>query len=112
MCSAMASRGSVSVSPVTRTAGRRPSKTTSGPPRTQMALLAVPDQGWSTVEMIGTASGMFDLGLVVPEAGRLRRLTYEDVAIATGQKARVTFVVGGDNQYLLEIDDNGDGIPD
>ena len=84
----------------------------TGPPQSQMALVAVPDQGTYAVEMIGTATGMFDLGLVVPEGTRLRRLTYEDVAIAPGQKARVTFTIGGDNQYLLEIDDNGDGVPD
>ena len=84
----------------------------AGPPQSQIALVAAPDQGTYTIEMIGAATGTFDLGLVVPEASRLRRLTYEDVAIAPGQKARVTFTIGGDNQYLLEIDDNGDGVPD
>lgn len=84
----------------------------TGTPRSQMALVATPEQGSYSVELVGRATGMFDLGLVVPEGNRLRHLVWQDVPIAPGQKARVAFTIGGDNQYLMEIDDTGDGVPD
>jgi hypothetical protein len=84
----------------------------AGASPSQLVLVAVPGQTTYTIEMVGTATGTFDLGLVVPEGNRLRRLTWEDVPIAAGGKARVTFTPGADNQYLLQIDDNGDGVPD
>ena len=78
----------------------------------QMALIAVPPPGQYTVEVIGTASGSFDLGLVVPEGMQLRHLTFAGVEIAAGQRASVVVVVGAENTYVLAIDYNGDGVAD
>ena len=84
----------------------------SDPGFNQLALVSVPENGVYTVEATGTASGTFDLGLIVPENGELRRLTYEGVPVDRGSKARVTFTVGGTNSYALSLDTNGDGVAD
>jgi PKD repeat protein len=84
----------------------------ASPDSSQMGLLAAPEAGAYTVLLAGTKSGTFDLGLIVPEGGMLRRLTYEGVAIQKGGTARVTLTVGGANSYLLEIDETGDGAID
>ena len=80
------------------------------PEFSHMAVVAVPEPGRHTVAVSGTGAGGFDLGLVVPEGGALRRLTYEGVGIQAGGKARVVFTIGEVNGYLLEVDETGDGI--
>lgn len=84
----------------------------AAPSFSQMALLSVPEAGSYTVTATGTATGTFDLGLVVPEGTQLRRLTYQGVPTQAGSKASVTFTLGGTNAYVLQIDETGDGTVD
>ncbi|MCL4860855.1 MAG: carboxypeptidase regulatory-like domain-containing protein [Caldilineaceae bacterium] len=48
----------------------------------------------------------------MPEGNRLRRLTYAQVPIQAGGRARVLFTVGGNNSYQLALDSDGDGAAD
>ncbi|MFN8491312.1 MAG: carboxypeptidase regulatory-like domain-containing protein [Caldilineaceae bacterium] len=84
----------------------------AAPKASQLAMIAVPQAGTHTVEVIGTDSGSFDLGLVVPEGVQLRHLTFVNVPIQVGGRAHVVFTVGGTNNYVLALDQNGDGVAD
>ena len=84
----------------------------ASPGFSQMALMSVPELGSYTVTATGTATGTFDLALVVPEGNQLRRLAYQGVSIQAGSRASVTFTVGETNTYVMNIDDTGDGAAD
>src|SRR5256886_7122664 len=43
----------------------------------QLGLVSVPAAGTYTIALAGTGTGMFDLGLVVPEGSQLRQVTYD-----------------------------------
>ncbi|MBX2997112.1 MAG: carboxypeptidase regulatory-like domain-containing protein [Caldilineaceae bacterium] len=84
----------------------------NGSHSSQMALLAVPQAGQYTIEVMGTADGVFDLGLVLPEGDGLRRVTFENIAITAGGKASLWITVGGSNTFGLNVDNDNDGTPD
>jgi hypothetical protein len=76
----------------------------------QMALLGVPQAGLHLVEVLGTGAGIFDLGLVLPEGSRLRRVTFENVTIGAGGKAQLFFTPGTNTSFSLAVDVDGDGV--
>jgi hypothetical protein len=77
-----------------------------------MALLANPQPGTHTVEVIATGAGQTDLGLVLPVAGGLQQVTFDNVAVTASSRLRLTFSLGGANSFTLSVDDDGDGAPD
>jgi hypothetical protein len=75
----------------------------------EMALLSTPQNGLHVLELTGVASGIFDLGVVVPDENGLRRLTYPQVNMTAGGRARLLLDVGGVNDFILWLDLDGDG---
>ncbi len=80
--------------------------------RADLALLAAPQPGRTVIDLLGTADGIFDLGLVLPVGNGLQRVVFENVAIAAGGKAQLVVIVGGSNSFQLTVDTDGDGTPD
>ena len=78
----------------------------------QMAVIATPQNGAHEVIVRTPGAGTFDFGIVVPESASLRVINYSGVQMNAGARARVRFVVGGTNTYVLEIDDDGNGVFD
>ncbi|MBW7884137.1 MAG: carboxypeptidase regulatory-like domain-containing protein, partial [Caldilineaceae bacterium] len=77
------------------------------------ALVSTPASGAWTAEVVGTGSGAVDIGLVIPGTGGLQRVTFEDVALVAGSRARVLFTVGATNPEIrLIVDRDGDGFVD
>ncbi len=84
----------------------------ANPQHSQMALVGVPQNGQYVIDVLGTADGVFDLGVVLPDGGGLRRVTFENVGISAGGKVTLVVNLGGNNSFQLSVDNNGDGEPD
>lgn len=81
--------------------------------RADLALVSRLDALEYIVEVTGTGSGLFDLGVSVPTgAGEVTLLSYSGVAIEPGGTARVTIRLGQTNSFDLVVDSNGDGLTD
>lgn len=78
----------------------------------QMAVISTPEPGDHRLTVTAGAAGTIDLGLVVPDGGTLRQLTYAGLALGAGARASVSFIVGDAGSFDLAIDDNADGTPD
>ncbi|MEG7522132.1 MAG: carboxypeptidase-like regulatory domain-containing protein [Chromatiales bacterium] len=81
--------------------------------RADFALVSRLDAVDYIVELTGTGSGLFDLGVSVPTgAGEATLLIYSGVAIGPGGTARITIRLGQANSFDLVVDSNGDGLAD
>ncbi len=84
----------------------------AAPNASQLILDAAPSPGSYTVDVTGTGSGTFDLGLTLPDVDHLRHVTFSQIPIARGGRGSVTFTLGALSPITLTIDDDGDGVPD
>ncbi len=88
----------------------------STPLHSNFALIAAPKLGDHIIELVGTADGIFDLGVVLPTAGGLSHLTYAQIAIERGGRARLVVTVAGVGrtrdaaETTLAVDADGDGL--
>ncbi len=65
------------------------------------------------VEILAGAPGVFDLGVVLPDAaGTLMQVRFSNVPVLTGSRGRVTLLPNTNSTYGLAFDDNGDGEAD
>ncbi|MGB2715170.1 MAG: Ig-like domain-containing protein [Vicinamibacterales bacterium] len=86
--------------------------TASGDAVGQLAVITTPESGQHEAAVRAGTAGTFNFNLVVPDGSGLRRLSYSNVTVGAGVRARVRFVIGGANAYALEVDDDGDGSAD
>ncbi|QYZ65331.1 MAG: hypothetical protein OI74_04575 [Gammaproteobacteria bacterium (ex Lamellibrachia satsuma)] len=81
--------------------------------RADLALVSRLDALEYIVEVTGTGSGQFDLGVSVPTGvGEVTLLSYSGVGIGPGGTARITIRLGQANSFDLVVDSNGDGVTD
>ena len=66
----------------------------AAPNASQLILDAAPAPGSYTVDVTGTGSGTFDLGLTLPDVDHLRHMTFSQIPIARGGRATFTFTLG------------------
>ncbi len=84
-----------------------------GGERADLALVSRLDASEYRVELTGTGSGAFDLGIGVPaQAGEITLLNYSGVTLEFGGTARVLIRLGQTNDFDLLVDSDGDGFTD
>ncbi|MDR4506567.1 MAG: Ig-like domain-containing protein [Candidatus Scalindua sp.] len=77
------------------------------------AVVTVPDATQYTIDILGIQSGSFDLGVIVPEGETGQRsLLYEGVSITEGIKGTLNINTTENNDFLLNLDTDGDGTPE
>ena len=84
----------------------------AAPNTSQLILDAVPAAGSYIVDVTGTGTGTFDLGLTMPDGDHLRHMTFTQVPIARGARATIAFTIGALSAITMTIDDDGDGVAD
>jgi hypothetical protein len=85
----------------------------TGHTRSDLALVSRIASSIYTVSVLGTGSGTFDLGIVVPAGdGQLTQLRYEGVAIHAGGLGHVAIDLASPGAATLVLDADGDGVDD
>ncbi|HRJ40425.1 MAG TPA: carboxypeptidase regulatory-like domain-containing protein, partial [Caldilineaceae bacterium] len=80
------------------------------------AFIAAPEPGRHTIDLLGTANGTFDVGVLIPTATGQRLVQFTDVVIQIGGRAQLSvpvFDVGrnrSSHELILNVDATGDGF--
>ncbi|HLE41960.1 MAG TPA: hypothetical protein VI956_10675, partial [Nitrospirota bacterium] len=81
--------------------------------RSTLSLITKIESTSYKVEIAAEGPGVFDLGIVLPDAeGMLRQVRFANVVVLTGSRGTITLLPNTATDYVLSFDDNADGTPD
>ena len=79
--------------------------------RSTLSLITRIDSASYRVDLAAEADATLDIGLVVPDAsGVLQQFRFEDVSLASGNRAWITLLPNTSSVPVLNIDTNNDGV--